>query len=285
MSRPSPELLERLLAGITYRRELSAFENHSELSELLEDDADGTTLEYLYGAIGRMPSETRGAVVAMVAGRLFELGDERRIRELLATDDASVQYFALFAFTGRPTASATLGPLVVSLAIAATRSVDARVRAATCVVIQNQCAWKVDVKNALEPLQRLLSDRVDSVRRAAAFALGHLAKHRYQVGPLLPDLRRTLVDSSVQVREGAAWAVAQFSRAKGDISSAVPELLQALQTPEAYYELLRAAAGALTHHAKKSTADRHQVRAELAKVTLDMTLKPVRKLVDEINAS
>ncbi|HND55861.1 MAG TPA: hypothetical protein PLV92_25770, partial [Pirellulaceae bacterium] len=80
------------------------------------------------------------------------------------------------------------------------------------------------------------------------------------------------------------WALAQMTRAKFDIGSAVPELVAVLQTPDAYSELLRAATGALLHHAKKSSDARSQVRAALAKVRLDLSLKPIKKFVDEIGA-
>lgn len=281
---PTPEELERLLAGITYRRDFSAFENYGELRDLLECDERGQVLDYLWAAMKRMPEETRGAVVFIVAERLFQSGDERRLRELAASGDSTVVYYTLNGLWGKPPDSAKVGPLIVDLAISGAQSPDARVRAEVCRLLQNHCAWKVDVRGAAGQLPKLLADSVDSVRRAASFAVGHLAKRKYDLLALLPLLRRNAIDESIQVREGAAWALAQMTRAKFDIGSAVPELVAVLQTPDAYSELYRAATGALLHHAKKSSDARKQVRAALAKVRLDMALKTIKKFVGEIDA-
>ncbi|HND56504.1 MAG TPA: hypothetical protein PLV92_29000, partial [Pirellulaceae bacterium] len=178
---PTPEELERLLAGITYRRDVSAFENYGELRDLLECDTHGQVLEYLWAAMERMSEETRGAVVFIVAERLFQLGDERRLRELAASGDSTVVYYTLNGLWGKPRDPTRIGPLIVDLVVGGAQSPDDRVRAEVCRLLQNHCAWKVDVRGAVGQLPKLLADPVDSVRRAASFAVGHLAKRKYDL--------------------------------------------------------------------------------------------------------
>jgi HEAT repeat protein len=179
-----------------------------------------------------------------------------------------------------------MGPGIIQLAIEATSHPAPAVRTVASYVFQNQCAWGVDVSEAVEPLRKLLADPVARVRHQAAYAVGNLAKHKYDMSRLITPLRSNLEHEDMYVRESNAWALWQLSRSKHDIGSAVPDLVRLLkkEANSDYSEVRKQAAGAILHHAKKSAANAIQVKQAVEGANLDSRRKEIHKFVNQLAA-
>lgn len=150
--------LSELLANVRYNRGVSCVEGLDPFRRKLETDADGSTLAFLKHQAPGLPDKIRGGIVFVLAEHYFKAGDLASIRALSANDDPETRESTLNALWDEPAAGADLGPGVVALAIQATSDPDSGVRTESCRVLQNQCAWKVDVAQAIGPLTSLLDD-------------------------------------------------------------------------------------------------------------------------------
>jgi hypothetical protein len=273
--------LSDLLEQVRYRSELSYFEGLEPLRRRLSKDEDGEAVRYLESRFPELePPRTAGVAFAL-AERYRDLGDLTAIQRLYAVGDAAVQRYVLNALWDPGPHG--LGPGIVALAVNAAAHSDARVREEACWVLMNQAASKSDVSTGVEPLRRLLEDPAASVRRQAAYAVGHFGKHcRHDLTAQLPGLRRNLTDSDRYARTAAAWTLWQLSRKRYDIASAVPELVALLGLKDDVGDQYKNAVGALLHHARKAPEHARAVAAAVSAADLDGENKTVRRLLDEL---
>jgi hypothetical protein len=216
------------------------------------------------------------------ATRLREAGDVDGLKKLFASGDAEVKAGVLNGLCLEPGDNPDMGPGILALAVEGAAHPSAEVRESACQVFKDQSGWGVDVASAISPLLTLLGDSDADVRRMAAFALGNVCKRRFNLSRHFAALRRLLRDKSLYVPEAAAWALAQMSRAKHDIGPAVPDLVRVLAKDDEYNEPQKESAKALLHHAKKSEEGRDQVRRAVAKVTLDIQRKEIKRFLDQL---
>ncbi len=278
-----PEL-ERLLSLVELRAEVNCIEGLDEFRRLLEKDSDGRVLRFLTQAVQKLVGRKRGGIAFVIAERYRQTGDLKSLRKLFATDDPYVKESVLNALWEKPGSNPAIGPGIVKLAIESATHPALEVRSEACSVLQNQCAWGVDVSAALGPLQSLLKDQKDRVRRQAAYAVGNFAKGKYDMPEHIVLLGRNVKYRDKFVREASAWALWQLSRCKHDIGPAVPELVWLLTDPEEYNEPRKKAAGALIHYAKKSADNRDQVKESVREVNLDLKRKEIRRFLDELGS-
>ncbi len=275
--------LNRLLALVEFRPVGNYVEGLDAFRDLLEQDEAGLVLKFLTRALRKLEGRKRSGIAFIVAEHFAKDGDLKNLQRLFGTDDSGVKQSVLSALWGDPRAFPKLGPGIVALALAATQHPAPEVRAGACSVLQNQCAWGMDVSGALAPLQSLLEDSSPRVRRYAAAAVGNLAKDGHDLSGHVARLRQNVKHPDMYVRESSAWALWQLSRAKHDIGSAVPELVWLLNDPEEYDEQRKKAAGALLHHARKSAANRQQVKEAVRAARLGGSpRRHVRSFLDQL---
>ena len=269
------EALVELVSEIVYQPNGNWFEGINPVRTALGADEDGSGAAVLLQQLDTLQGKVRGVVAFALSDRFRQLGNLAAIRALYAIDDAYVKESVLNGLWGEPYASPELGPGIVALAIAGAAHPAAEVRTEACYVIQNQSAWRVDVTDALVPLQRLLADPEWRVRHMAAYATGNVGKAKVDMTPHVAVLTDNLRDANTQVRSAAAWALWQLSRKKHDIGRAAQALVDCLESTEEYNELRKRAGGALLHHARKSPDAKRQVAAMVAVAALNPALKEI----------
>jgi hypothetical protein len=274
--------LDRLLSLVEFRAVGNYVEGLDAFRNLLDKDSDRTVLRFLTRALRSLEGQRRGGIAFILAEHFRQIGDLANLQKLFATDDPCVKESVLNALWGEPGSNPQMGPGIIQMAIDATNHSAPEVRTEGCSVFQNQCAWGVDVSHALAPLQSLLKDQNDRVRHQAAYAVGNLAKRKYDMAEHIPLLRRNVKHKDMYVREASAWALWQLSRSKHDIGSAVPELVWLLTDTEEYNEQRKKAAGALIHHAKKSADNGKQVKQSIQGVRLDSKRKEIKRFLDQL---
>lgn len=274
--------LRKLLSQMGYNERLKCYEGLDPIRKLLGADSTGSILRFLSQEFPNLAGRTRDGVAFALAERYLTTGDLSSLRLLFAIDDAGVKANVLNALWGDSGPDPAMGPGIVQLAIDATKHPSPEVRTEACSVIQNQCGWKVDVSQAVLPLQELLSDPSDRVRQQAACAVGNLARRRYDLSQHVAPLSRNLTCEEPYVRNYSAWALWQLSRAKNDIGAAVPNLVQMLigrsegNTPRGN------AIRALLHHVKRSTESRQQVEEILKFTAIDREDRQIRRFLDQL---
>jgi HEAT repeat protein len=173
---------------------------------------------------------------------------------------------------------------VVALAIQAIRDPDAGVRTEACAVLQNQCAWKVDVSQAIQPLTGLLGDPAWRVRHQAAYACGNFAgQKQYDLIVMVSPLTLNLAHENIYVRVASAWALWKLAK-RHDLSAAVPELARILASDDDYDAARKNAAGALLCWAKRAPAHLSEVRGAVSELIVDVKRKEVARFVRELAA-
>jgi hypothetical protein len=193
-----------------------------------------------------------------------------------------VQESVLDALTGDPRSNPQMGPAIVQLAIEGMSNASAKVRSTACSVVQNQCAWGNNVTAAVVPLRSLLEDVSDDVRYFAAYAVGNLAKRRYDMASHIAGLRANVKSGNIHLRAASAWALWQLSRFKHDIGPAIAGLARLLADRDEYNEPRKRAAGALLHHARKSAKNAAEVKQQVKKVGLDSDFKEVKRFLEQL---
>jgi hypothetical protein len=276
--------LANLLSLVSYRADVNHVEGLEPFRGLLEQDVGGEVLRILTRELDNLQGRVRAGVAYVIAEHYRKTGNLVALQRLFATDHADVKEWILNALRGEPPASAPgMGPGIVALALESARHPDPGVRAEACSVIQNQCAWGVDVSAAREPLLSLLRDANERVRIQAACAVGNLAKRKYAVADALPDLRLNLRHVDYSVRSYSAWALWELSRARHDIGAAVVDLVNALaKEREDYDDVRKHAAGALLHHARKSPEKARQVKRVTNQAKFDGSRRRVRRFQEEL---
>jgi HEAT repeat protein len=274
--------LERLLSLVVWNARISFIEGLDPFRNLLEHDADGHVLRFLSRHLRGLQGKRRGGIAFVLAENYRRKGDVRNLRRLFATNDAEVKASVLDALKGEPGANSQMGPNIVQMAIKAARHASADVRTYASSVLQSQSAWGVDVQDAIGPLQDLLKDANQRVRHQASYAVGNLARHKYDMSACIPQLRRNLSHDILYVREASAWALWQLSRKKHDIASAVPDLVGLLKEDEDYNGPRKQAVGALIHHAKKSPENVRDVRDRVRAAALNGHRKEITRLFSEL---
>lgn len=279
-----PEVLEEMLANVVYQRRLSYYEGLEVVRRWL-GQGNLQVLGFLRDAWERLSDEQRPAIAFALAEYYRQAGDVASLRSLYATDDAPTRRYVLNALWSEPGENPEMATCIIDLALQGAVDSDPGVRTEACSVFQNQSGWGVDVSRAVEPLHALLQDDDPNVRRQAACAVGNLSKKRYCLAETLPLLAANLDHPEGQVRNYAAWALWQLSRHKVDIGSTVPALVERLAQNDDYWDVQKNAAGALTHHAKKSPEATEQVREAVRAAGLVPHSKPAAKLVELLTAT
>ena len=261
--------LEGLLALVAFDARLNFVQGLDAFRRLLAADDDGRVLQFLSGQLPGLEGERRGGIAFVLAEHYRLAGDLENLRALFAIDDAIVKESVLNASWGDPSDDPRMGRGIVALAIGAAGHAAAGVRTEVCSVIQNQCAWGVDVGDAVALLPGLLGDESSRVRQQAAYAASRLAKGKYDVSACISPLRENLKHVMAFVRTASAAAFWQLSRSKHDIGIAVPDLVLLLADAGDWSEPRKQAAGALLHHARKSAHHAAAVKSLVAATRLD----------------
>ena len=270
--------LRHLLSLVHFDERLSCTEGLTAFRNLLEQDTDGSVLRFLNQEFPRLEGKKRGGIAYALAEHHLQTDHLKSLQKLYADDDIEVKASVLNALWSQPGSNPEMGPGILQLAIDGANHASPAVRTEACYVFQNQCGWKVDVSVAVAPLLRLLSDDSDRVRSQAACAVGNLARGKYDMSEHVSQLGHNARREDISVRNYSAWALWQISRSKHDIGVAVPELVQLLADNDDWNDPRKNAAGALLHHAKKSTENREQVMQCLGVVQLDPKYKEIRRL-------
>jgi hypothetical protein len=277
--------LRRLLSLVEFDERLHVHEGITPFRSLLERDAGGQVAQFLRDEFASLVGKRRAAIAFVLAEYYRITGDVNRLTTLFSDNDPGTKTMVLNALWGSPGSNPEMGPGIVQLALDGARHLDCAVRTEACYVIQNQCAWKIDVAAAVEPLRRLLDDASDRVRMQAACAVGNLAKRKYDLSGHIAPLGRNLHCRDASVRNYSAWALWQLSKHKRDIGAAAPDLAQALMADDEWSAPRKNAAGALLHHAKKTPENIAQVRQHLASVRLKSEHAEIQRLVEKLNAA
>jgi HEAT repeat protein len=278
------EAVRSLLSRVVYNRGYDALDGLDPLRRLLWKDEDGTVAAFLEQELERLEGKVRSGIAFLLGARYLEAGDRDAIRALYLRDDLGVAAAALGSLTGDTSAHPGLGQPIVSLAVEGASHADPRVRAAACSVLMNQCAWGVDVADAIAPMLALIENTDAGVRQGAAYALGHFAKvKRYGLEPHIVLLARRLHDDNVSVRAAAAWALWKLSGSR-DITCAVSGLVTVLESPQDYDAPRKYAAGALLSFARKSPQNRASVRELAASAHLDTSRKETSRFLQQLAA-
>lgn len=275
--------LNVLLALVEWDPRLSVVEGLEAFRDLLEKDSDGHVLRFLIRALPKVQGQRRGGIAFVIAEHYRLNGDLENLKRLFATNDADVKESVLDALQGEPGKNPRMGPGIVYMAIEALQHDSPAIRTVACSVLQNLCSCGVDVADSIRLLQEMLKDKVPRVRHQACYAIGNLAKRRYDLSASTAPLRRNIKHKDFFVREAAAWALWQLSRSKHDISAAIPELIWLLADGEEFNEPRKKAAGAVLHHAKKSSTNAEAVKEQARAAALNLELKEVRKFISELN--
>ena len=276
------EELQRLLSLVRFCEKNDDLEGIEVFRDLLDDDSDGVVLEFLTGALPMLEGQRRGGIAFAIAEHFRKSGDVQGLCRLFTTGDACIRRDVLNALWGEPGANPEMGPTIVQIAIDAASDAAPEVRTEVSSVLQNQCAWGVDVSAGIATLRALLKDRDSRVRRQAGFAVGNFAKRRYEMSACIAPLRRNVGHKDMFVRESSAWALWELSRHKHDIGAAVPDLVKMLTETEDYNKPRMNAAGALLHHAKKSTDNASAVKTSVRAVALAGNQKKIKRFLDEL---
>lgn len=275
---PTTSELRHLLSLVRFDARLSSMEGLAPFRNLLEQDSDGSVLRFLNQELPRLEGKKRGGIAYALAEHHRQTGNLKSLQQLYADDDVEVKASVLNALWGEPGSNPEMGPGIVQLAIDGANHDSPAVRTEACSVFQNQCGWKVDVSGAVAPLYRLLSDDSNRVRSQAACAIGNLAKRKYDMSEHVSRLGQNTRQNDISVRNDSVWALWQISRSQCDIGIAVPELVQLLADDDDWNGPRKNAAGALLHHARKSSQNREHVMQCLQMVPLDPKHKEIRRL-------
>ncbi len=177
-----------------------------------------------------------------------------------------------------------MGPGIVALAVKGASHPDPYVRASACRALMNQCAWGIDVSDAIAPMLLLIEDTDAEVRQSAAYALGHFAKvKRYDLAPHIALLARGMDDENIHVRTAAGWALRKLS-VNRDIAPAVPALINALESSQDCNGPRKNAAGALLSFAKKSNRNCELVTRLTTSAHLDTGKKEIARFLLHLSA-
>ncbi len=274
--------IHELVSKVVYNRGYDGLDGLDPLRRLLWKDEDGTVAGWLELELGVAPEKVRGGIAYLLGARYLELGRLDLIQTLVTSADAEVQASALGSLTGDTRSHSDLGNGIVALAIAGTATGSPAVRAAACSVLMNQCAWGVDVTDAVNPLFALLEDADAAVRQSAAYAVGHFAKgKRYELTAHIAMLGRLLRDENGGPGTAAAWALWKLA-GKRDIVCAIPALVSVLEQSAANSAIQKYAIGALLACAKKSVESRDQIQALVASVGIDMHRKDMVRFLQQL---
>lgn len=275
--------LNRLLTLVEWDPRLNVVEGLDAFRGLLEDDADGHVLRFLNLALPKLQGQRLAGIAFVIAEHCRIKCDLSNLQKLFATEGVDVKESVLDALQGEPGGHPQMGAGILQMAIEGIQHESPAVRIVACSVVQNQCSWGVDVKDAIMLLQDLLKDAISRVRVQASYAIGTLAKHKYNMSASISQLRRNVKHDDMYVREASAWALWQLSRSKHDITAAIPDLIWLLTDKEEYNEQRKKAASALLHHAKKSSANTKAVKEHAGAASFNLELNEVRKFVVELN--
>jgi hypothetical protein len=276
--------LDNLLSNVRYNAGVSAVEGLNPFRRLLETDTDGSTLAFLMREAHGLPDKVRGGIVFVIAEHYFKAGDVASIRVLFANADAETRAGTLNALWGEPAASTELGPGIVALATQAAGDPDAMVRTEACSVLQNQCAWKVDVSSAIQPLTGLLSDPEWRVRHQAAYACGNFAAQKqYKLSAMVRPLTLNLAHENIYVRVASAWALWKLAK-RHDIAASIQELARTLTTEDDYDAARKNAAGALLCWAKRGLDNLNHVRTAVSHLDLNSERKEIARFRRELES-
>jgi HEAT repeat protein len=274
--------LIRLLEQVTYDPRLKVTEGFTPFRNALRADADGIVLQFLNREMPQLQGEIRGGIAFAIAEYYWLTGDVEHLRQLYYREDVDVKESVLNALTGEPGSNPQMGPAIVQLAIEGMSDDSAKVRQTACQVVQNQCAWGSEVTAAVPPLRSLLKDASEDVRYFAAYAVGKLAKGRYDMESHIAGLEANMKSGNIHLRAASAWALWQMSRFKHDIGLAIAGLARLLADRGDYNEPRKRAAGALLHHAKKSAKNAAEVKHQVKKVGLVSNYKEVRRFLKQL---
>jgi hypothetical protein len=274
--------LKQLLSLVQYRERLSYTEGLDPFRDLLETD-DGPVLQFLLREMPTLSGQRRGGIAFVLAEHYRKKDDVAGLRRIYALDGPEVKESVLDALGSNPGASSDMGSVIIELALDGTKSIAPGVRTVACRVIQDQCGWDVDVSTADTPLLKLLRDKTPGVRRQAAYAVGNLARSKYDMSKHIEALRQNTRHVDLYVREANVWALWQLSRSKHDIAEAVPELARLLGVDEEYDEARKKAAGALLHHARKSATNAADVIAHVKQVRIDPSQKALKRFLEQLH--
>ena len=118
--------------------------------------------------------------------------------------------------------------------------------------------------------------------QTGSYAVGKLAKGKYDMSSHIVPLRRNSTHKNHSVREASAWALWHLSRYKHEIGLAVPKLVQLLTIDEEWGQARKNAAGALLHHSRKSSENARKVAQHLSSATLDLEHRFIKRLFNEM---
>ena len=279
------DAVRKLVSCVVYNRVYDGLDGLDPLRRLLWKDADGTVAAYLEREMGNMDGKVRDGIAFLLGARYLEIGRLDAILALYAHEDPGVTASVLGSVTGEPSANPELGPGIVALAVKGTSHPAPRVRTSACSVLMNQCAWGVDVSDAIVPMLDLIADPDAAVRQSAAYALGHFARvKRYELTPHIALMARRLHDENMHVCTAAGWTLWKLS-GKRDIASAVPDLIIAMESPLDYDGPRKNAAGALLSFARRSPENRAQVSRLAASAHLDTAKKEISRFLQQLSAA
>lgn len=279
-----PTELNRLLSQVVWNARLSYVEGIDVFRNLLGSENEGKVLSFLIRALAMLEGKERGGIAYVIAEHYRMKGDLKKLQKLFVTEDADVKESVLDALQGEPGLNPLMGPGIVQMAVSAMQHDSPGVRTVACSVIQSQCAWGVEVGSAIPCLQDRLNDKIARVRHQASYAIGNLAKRRYNMSSAISDLRRNIKHDHMEVRVASAWALWQLSRSKHDITAALPELIWLMTDAQENNEHRKQAAGALLNHAKKSTENAIDVKDIARNADLPLEYKEVQRFVNELEA-
>lgn len=267
--------LSRLLSALASDDDVDATLALSQIGFMLEKKTAARTAALLDAELKKLRGRARSQVVYVLAQYHRKRGDLASVRRHFKNKDAQVRASVLNAlWEAGPTAEVGTG--IVALALQGARDPAPNVRSEACRVFQNQNEHG-DVSAAVDVLPALLTDAVAEVRGAAAYATGNLAKKKLALAKLVAPLARGVADEDEFVPNASAWALWQLSRHGFDIGAAVRALVRLLANPEGdWKEPHTRAAGALIHHAKKSST----AAALVKKAVTAQKLRPRGKIVE-----
>ncbi len=278
------EVLRKLVSCVVYNQGYDALDGLDPLRRLLWKDENGTVAACLESEMDRIDGKVRAGIASLLGARYLEIGRLDAIEELYAHEDPQVTGSVLGSLTGAPNATPEIGPGIVALAGKGASHPTSIVRASACRTLMNQCAWGVDVSDAIAPMLLLIEDTDAEVRQSAAYALGHFAKvKRYDLAPHIALLARGMDDGNIHVRAAAGWALWKLAGSR-DIAAAVPALVNALESSQDYDGPRKNAAGALLSFAKKSNRNRERVIQMTTSAHLDMTKKEISRFLLQLSA-
>ena len=271
--------LEELLSRVEFDARTNSIQGLGPFRTLLRTELSDETLRFLEKAVQTLDGERRSGIAFVLAEHYLRVGTIEPLKELYSSGDSEVQESVLKALWGEPNANPAMGPFVVNLAIQAAEHTSERVRSQVCKVIQNQCAWGVDVTNALIVLRSLLEDEDEDVKQSAAYAVGNAAKRKYDVAECVKPLCALLTHEKMWVRNAGAWALKNLAQSKHDIEFAVPELVRLLSDDDDWSDPRRNAASSLLSYAKKSRVNAARLKAAVSRAEVNESCKSVTRFL------